>query len=96
MMDETVDWRGSHRVRLHHYANGASDGDVDITVPRIEKHNQVVGVKENMSGEAAANFFLDVKLAGKPIQCDERDGTCTDMRLVEAMQSINDRFDTQA
>lgn len=36
-------------------------------------------IKERTPFGAAANFFMDVKLAGKPLQCNETDGTCDDL-----------------
>jgi beta-1,2-xylosyltransferase len=35
--------------------------------------------KEEMLTKVANNFFFDMKLAGDPIQCSEKDGTCEDM-----------------
>lgn len=49
----------------------------------LESVEQPPGVmKEKTSFADAANFFLDVKLAGEPLQCDKDDGTCDEMRYV--------------
>jgi hypothetical protein len=41
--------------------------------------------KEKTPFAAAANFFMDVKLAGEPLQCDKEDGTCEEMRYVSRL-----------
>jgi hypothetical protein len=43
-------------------------------------------MKEKTPFADAANFFLDVKLAGEPLQCDKDDGTCDEMRYVTLLQ----------
>jgi hypothetical protein len=64
----SLPWRKSHRIRLHEYANNASDASTSILAPVVGTD---VGIQSEDSTVAKANsFFFDMGLAGDPIQCD--------------------------
>lgn len=97
-MTSDLDWRNSHRIRLHHFANDNSTDDFEYLAPDFDvsdpEADGAAGAQRPMSGghertevkrqtvsrETASRFFYDVALAGEPIQCDEDDGTCDDLR----------------
>ena len=85
-MTRDLPWRDAHRVRLHHFANNASQDMTTIMVPDFatqteDRHGEpLLGFRpEEVSTTEMADFFFDMKLAGEPLQCSEEDGTCADM-----------------
>lgn len=46
---------------------------------QIEMGTNLAFKHEGIKRKAASHFFLDAKLSGGPIQCDEDDGTCDEM-----------------
>lgn len=79
MMHKDVKWRDSHRWRLHLYANNVT-GERDVLVPRLTDASGLRIGTERMDADDAAKWFFDMRLAGRPIQCNEADGTCDDMQ----------------
>lgn len=77
MMTKDVDWRQSHRWRLHQFANTNSTEEIEFIVPNLAGE---LGLQtETAPADEAAKFFFDMHLTGEPIQCSEEDGTCDDM-----------------
>lgn len=77
MMTKDVNWRQSHRWRLHQFANNHSTKSTEVLVPTL---GPTLGVtKETLPANKAAQFFFDMKLTGDPLQCSAEDGTCYDM-----------------
>lgn len=84
MMSKDVDWRNSHRWRLHLFANNASNAETEVMVPYIDEEGAEgrgkLGMKtEKMPANGVADWFFDIHLTGGPLQCDEDDGTCDEM-----------------
>ena len=87
MMTRDLDWRSSHRVRLHHFANSQSDAPNSFLVPDLgqnvewnEDDTTVLGATlEEAPANEIADFYYDMSLAGAPLQCSDEDGTCNDM-----------------
>jgi hypothetical protein len=46
---------------------------------RGEERGALGRMFESAPVKAVTNFFIDAKLSGRPIQCDEEDGTCDEM-----------------
>ncbi|GMK57357.1 hypothetical protein CspeluHIS016_0401910 [Cutaneotrichosporon spelunceum] len=78
MMHKGVPWRHSHRWRLHRFANSAM-GERDVLVPRARNGSSFGWATERLDAAAVSKWFFNMQLAGKPIQCDEDDGTCDEM-----------------
>lgn len=70
-------WRQSHRERLHALANdlGTSLKEVLMPVGRTGRAE-----KKSFSAKELGRYYMDVKMAGGPWQCDWGDGTCDEMK----------------
>lgn len=80
-MDQNAPWRKSHRFRLHDFAQNQSEALFDYYAPDVGVDGGPLLMKKEENEVAeAADFFYDMKLAGQPLQCDEKDGTCDIMR----------------
>jgi beta-1,2-xylosyltransferase len=87
MMTRDVDWRSSHRVRLHHFANNQSDATTSFLVPNLGQDIEgdeldtglLSATHETAPANEIANFYYDMSLAGGPLQCSDGDGTCGDL-----------------
>lgn len=68
------DWRKSHRIQLHTFAN-TMDGEALVIV-----EDPVTGAisRQNFSRAALNNAYMDIGLVGPPTQC-QKDGTCKEM-----------------
>ncbi|KAG9119206.1 F-actin-capping protein subunit beta, partial [Ceratobasidium sp. 392] len=79
------DWRFSHRVRLHVLANrhgNYTDPNVTPDVELlVEDPTTNTARVETLSREVLNEWYMDVKMVGEPIQCDqsETDHTCQEM-----------------
>lgn len=82
MMSKDVDWRNSHRWRLHLFANNASEEETEVLVPQLRNgtDGKLGMATESMPAGQAANWFFDMHLTGGPLQCNEDDGTCDEMK----------------
>jgi hypothetical protein len=96
MMTKDVDWRSSPRFRLHAFANNHSTANMEYLAPdmgqdRADKTYEAeelayhttppLGYRvEKVPADEAAEYFFDMKLSGKAIQCSKEDGTCDDIR----------------
>lgn len=87
MMSKDVNWRQSHRVRLHNFANNHSDAAVEYIVPDLGQ-NGVEGAPgretlgyttETKPQGAVLDHFFDIKLTGGDLQCNKEDGTCDEL-----------------
>lgn len=68
-------WRESHRVRLHEIAN-RKEGEISVLVA-----DSTTGVDlKNYNVSVLNEAYLDVGLVGKPVQCEQKDGTCDEMK----------------
>ncbi|EJT49629.1 hypothetical protein A1Q1_01258 [Trichosporon asahii var. asahii CBS 2479] len=72
-MSASVDWENSHRVRLHRWANSNSSSPVTLLETTM---GGFVGYNTTTRPARVLQERYDVKLAQKPIQCEEEDGTC--------------------
>ncbi|ORX37296.1 glycosyl transferase family 90-domain-containing protein [Kockovaella imperatae] len=83
-MTSDLPWRDSHRVRLHHHANNKSSAPAEVMVPHLGSNPydglELGQTQEVLSVKKMNDFFFDMKLAGRPLQCMEDDGTCADMQ----------------
>lgn len=68
------DWRKSHRIRLHAFAN-RRDGELPVLVE--DPATAGLGMR-NFSRAALNEAYMDVGLVGPPTQC-QNDGTCEEM-----------------
>ncbi|WVW84823.1 hypothetical protein I302_106858 [Kwoniella bestiolae CBS 10118] len=123
MMNRTLPWRQSHRIRLHHFAANTSNDPMAFMIPdlgqslpggeddqlgddhrtgKTQYHassgsssssstkskggeersmtDPLTSLEDEYSTEEVMQFYYDMKLSGRPIQCSEEDGTCEDMR----------------
>lgn len=55
------------------------DQEVQKEKLQVEMGPNLAFKHEEIKRKAASHFFLDTKLSGGPIQCDEDDGTCDEM-----------------
>ena len=87
-MTQDVPWRDSHRMRLHRFASNDSDEQVQVLAPDLDSSH--LGMRtEKMSTSKMSAFYFDMKLAGGPLQCSEDDGTCEDIRCVDALEQVD-------
>lgn len=70
-------WRTSHRERLHHLANDKT-GAVDTVLTPVGKTG--LAKSEKVSRKKLGDYYMNVKLADGPWQCDWDDGTCGEMK----------------
>lgn len=75
-MSAGVEWENSHRVRLHRWANSNSTSPVSLLETTV---SDVVGYNATAKPARVLQERWDVKLAQKPIQCEEDDGTCSEL-----------------
>lgn len=75
-MSAEVDWENSHRVRLHRWANSNSASPVPVLETVV---SDIIGFNETRKEARVLQQRYDVKLAQKPIQCEEDDGTCAQL-----------------
>ena len=71
-----ANWRNSHRERLHQLANDRTGGTADVLLPVGSTGEADLEV---MPKRELGQFYMDVKLADGPWQCDGGDGTCSEM-----------------
>lgn len=76
LMSSDVDWRDSHRIRLHEWANSNASTPTEVILPVIDES---VGYEVTTKPARMLEQRYDVKLAQKPIQCHEDDGTCDEL-----------------
>ncbi len=82
-MDQDTPWRKSHRFRLHFHAQNRSEEDISVITPHISHEGGPLKMRtQHFSVAEVADFYYDMKLAGSPLQCNETDGTCDQMRWV--------------
>ncbi|KAG9016692.1 F-actin-capping protein subunit alpha [Tulasnella sp. 427] len=67
-------WKRSHRIALHLLGN-AQEGEERILVEDPKKGL----TSKSFSKKEMNERYMDVGLVGKPIQCDNKDGTCEAM-----------------
>lgn len=70
-------WRESHRSRLHLLANDQSTARQEVLVPLGSSGEAEI---KDYSLRDLGKYYMDVKLAGGPWQCDGNDGTCDEMK----------------
>lgn len=79
-MDKDTPWRKSHRFRLHDFAGNRSTEEVSFVVPDLGPEGGPLKIRREFGiTKDLSEFFYDMKLAGEPLQCDEKDGTCDEM-----------------
>lgn len=72
--DMNTAWYKSQRERLHVFANNETTDKVPILVDRAESGG---GIRtEDYSVKNMGERWFDVGLAGGPVQCDDKDGSC--------------------
>lgn len=62
------------------FAAGENSEDGNGNGGTSDGSGRVGHLYESAPMRAATNFFIDAKLSGAPLQCDETDGTCQDMK----------------
>ncbi|WWC93159.1 uncharacterized protein L201_008127 [Kwoniella dendrophila CBS 6074] len=73
--DTTVNWRNSQRMRLNNLTNHAGIGQV-VTLPPTSGKRTLGETASTRSWSSINEEQMDIAFTGKPLQCDERDGTC--------------------
>lgn len=74
--DMGTPWHKSQRERLHVFANNQAADKVPVLIDR-----GAGGVKEELfSVKSMGAKWFDIGLAGGPVQCDESDGSCEELR----------------
>lgn len=90
-------WRDSHRARLVKMTTTGEDGDHDevwmLPAPLVGgeqslKDTAVKGIRSGVNSQ-----MLDIAFAGKPLQCNEEDGTCDDLMDEYTFKAVHMTFE---